>query len=184
MHQSVRADEQKRELLFVPGLQIRFDGREAANSPSSFNILASDAKSSLGNSRCPSEPTAHPSTELSGESVAAHDSVRASYFAEALARTEGGVPPSSSSPIERYVHQERHYNENVELEHFTPVLRCPRPRRWVIHMLIGRLLQFGMVDGSDKLELHEFAMLEKSHQRPANPTPNSAIFHNESITSD
>lgn len=168
------------------GFQIRFDGREVANSPppSSFELMASREKSSLEKSSCLSEAKAHLKAELSGESATEHDSVRASHFAEALARMEGRIPPSSSSPIERYVHPERHYNENVELEHFTPVLRCPRPMRRGNNAMIGRLFQFEMVNGSDKLELHDFAMLDESHQRPANPTPDSAIFHNESMTPD
>lgn len=136
---------------------------------------------SLGESSRPYEATAHHTTKPSGEctEIAKEDPVRASHFANTLARMEGRIPPSSSSPIKRYVHPERHYSDKVDLEHSSPTLRCPKPLRWSNHVRMSRLFQVGIVGGSDELELHESAMPNEPSKRHMNLTPNRVSSHND-----
>lgn len=157
----------------------RFNIHEAMNSPFSINMLASRATSSLRASSSRSDATANFTSEPSGESGVEQDAARESHFAYTLARLEGHVPPSSSSPIQRHVYPEWWYNDNVEVEHSGPVLRCPRPRRQANRVGLGPLFHMGAVDGSGGLELHGSAATDIPSERLANLTLDYSIFHND-----
>lgn len=214
MNQLVRAIEQRLEIWFVPGLDgTTFDifaDQSAQSSPESTNEVFELARSRLEgyvvtdtpfSSNFATRSSARDSSSEgegdlfkgfegvrqmgpSGESVVEQDSVRASHFADVLARMEGRIPPNSPSPIRRYVHPGEHYNENVELEHWGPVLRCPRPISWTNRIMMDRLFQLGTDGESDQLEVHETAVHDDSSGRPMNPTPDRAIFHNDEMDSD
>lgn len=143
----------------------RFDSHKAINSPPSFGMLAIRATSSLGASSPRSVATDYSTAERSGESGAEKDTARASCFADTLAKLEGRVPPSSSSPLRRHVHPEWQYNDNVELEHSGPALRCPRPIRQVDLVALSRLFKMGIVDESHELELHGSAANDKNERK-------------------
>lgn len=210
----MRAIEQRREIWFVPGLDdTTFDifvDQSAQSSPESTNEALELARSRLEGyvmTDTPSHSTfatigsaEDSSSEFerdlfigfegvhqmdpSGESVVGQDSVRVSHFADALARMEGRIPPNPSSPIRRYVHPDEYYKENVELEHWGPVLKCPRPISWANRIMMGRLFQFGTDGESDHLEVHGSAMHDDLNGRPMNPTPDRAIFHNDEVDFD
>lgn len=143
----------------------RFDSHKAINAPPSFGMLAIRATSSLGASSPRSAATDYSTAETAGESGAEKDTARASCFADTLAKLEARVPPSSSSPLRRHVHPEWQYNDNVELEHSGPALRCPRPIRQVDLVALGRLFQMGIVDESHELELHGSAANDKNARK-------------------
>lgn len=161
----------------------RFGSHERISSPSSLGTLASRTTSKLGETSSPSETTKYLITAPSGESVPEQDLVvRASCFADTLARMEGRVPRQPLSPIVRYVRTERVYKDNVELEHIGPALECPRPVNGANRARMKRLLQVGTVDKSDELESHDSETPDRFSERPVNPTPERAIFHNDEAT--
>lgn len=161
----------------------RFGSHERICSPSSLGTVASRTVSKLEETSSPSETTKYRTTPPSGESKPEQDPVvRASCFADTLARMEGRVPRIPLSPIVRYVRSERVYKDNVELEHDSPVLECPRPVNGAIGARMDRLLQVGTVDSSDELELHDSETPDWLSERPMNPTPERAIFHNDEAT--
>lgn len=150
------------------GAQTTFDSHEETTLPS-FKFLASRASSS-------------PLTQTTGESATEQDHIRSSHFADTLARIEGQIPPNLSSPIQRYVDPEGGYNDNFVLEHFSPIIRCPRPMSWANRLRMRKLLQVGTADGFAELELPESAEQDELKERPANPTPTRATFHNETTS--
>ncbi|MCJ1425911.1 hypothetical protein MMC29_003812 [Sticta canariensis] len=154
----------------------RFNSHEAMNSPFSINMLASRATSSLGASSSRSDATAYFTSGPSGESGVEQDAARESHLAYTLARLEGRVPPSSPSPIQRHVHPEWRYDDNVEVEHSGPVLRCPRPIRKANRVRLGWLFYVEAVDEFGGLELHRSASNDIPSERLANLTLDYAIF--------
>lgn len=163
--------------LGLAGTYSRLDSHEATALSSSFEILAS-RPSSAGEFNSPSKATGFGRKEPSGESGAERDTARELHFADALARIEGRVPPNPSTPtpIQRFVHSEQLYSDNVVLEHSSPVLRCPRPIRWANHLNLEKLFQ---IDRFDEPELPGHPAQDEPLERPENPTPDRAIFHNE-----
>lgn len=152
----------------------------SADSSSEDNSLPSPSErascaSSLGGSSTLSKATAHDET---GEPVAEQDPLRPLHFANTLARLEGRTAPNPPSPIQRYVHPKQ-YNDNVVLEHFSPILRCPRPKSWANRVKMRRLFQVGTFDEFDEPKLPGHPMMDESLERPKNPTPYCAIFHRE-----
>lgn len=160
----------------------RFDSHKGFNSPS-FKNATKNVPSSTGESSSQSEDAPCYTTESSGESVVGQDSIRELHFADTLALIEGRVARNSWCLIQRFAHPEPHYNEDVELEHFSPALRCPRPLKWANTVKMHRLIQVEIVDGSDEPELPGPAMHSESRERPENPTPDRAVFHNDETTS-
>lgn len=162
------------------GTHNRLKSHAATNLPSPFKTLAS-RPSSFVDISSPSQTTGLGSKESSGEPGAEKDAARELHFADALARIEGRVcpNPSTPTPIQRFVHSEQLYNDNVVLEHSSPVLRCPKPMRWAYHVNIEKLLQIVIVDRFDELNLSGHPMQDEPLERPENPTPDRAIFHNE-----
>ena len=130
---------------------------DSGNEDDRNSTAGSEKKSSRfisheGASSSRSDATANFTAEPSGESGVEQDAAREAYHMYTLARLEGRVPPISSSPIQRDVNPEWRYNDDVEMEHSGPVLRCPRPLRQADRVGMGQLFQLGAVDESDGLE--------------------------------
>lgn len=164
------------------GTPARLESHKATRLPS-FETPASNSISSSGELNSQSEDTAFRTTDSWEDSFADQDPVRASHFADTLARIEGRGPANPPSPIQRYVHPEGLYADGVEVEHCSPVIRCPRPISWAnhvrSHVMMRRLLQIGTGAESDKVGFHESAIHHKPRKRTANPTPIGAFFHND-----
>ena len=127
------------------------EGLEGTNTPSSLQFLGSRGESSSD-----SEPKVLDPTNQSGQSMAEQASaVRGGYFAATLARIEGRAPPICLSPIQRYVHQEQVYSDNVEVEHSSLTVKCPRPVSWANQVRTRKLLQKLIVSGSNDFRFDE-----------------------------
>ena len=155
---------------------IRSNSEKAADSIDSLEVVESCATSILGESSSSSETTAYRMKKPSGESVAERARIRASCFADTLAKLEGHAPRRPLSPIQRYVYPERLYSDSVELEDFGPILQCPRPMSWAKSHRISKLLQAEVFDRSCEVRFHEFASHDEPIHRPMKPIPNRAFF--------
>ncbi|MCJ1462935.1 hypothetical protein MMC07_001539 [Pseudocyphellaria aurata] len=159
-------------------MRMRLRGFVVTETPLSSTMRRA---SSSGKHSSPSEDSSPRSVKISRESVDKQGSVRESHFALALARMEGRAAPTSFSPIQRRVHPEGLYSDEVLLEHHGPAIICPRPVSWTKERMIQRLLQDETDCGTDGLDMYEFPMLGYTYERPGNPTPERAIFHNDEL---